>query len=160
MISIMQLLGSLQMAIAGTAYEGTRFLDYRLSTKDQLIVILYGVISLTSLSISHSQNIHLPLELIIQVLFDSNIMPNCINKFHCVAGNGNLGCQSSTAIMVCHASGCLYCFPLQPRPNTDSSFPGNPLSWRYSLHGHVRPYTTPLLFNVKLYIDCKCTTSN
>ncbi|KAG0615736.1 hypothetical protein M758_5G063000 [Ceratodon purpureus] len=42
MISIMQLVGSLQMAIAGTAYEGTSFLDYRLSTKDQLIVIIYG----------------------------------------------------------------------------------------------------------------------
>jgi hypothetical protein len=51
MISIMQLLGALQMAVAGVAYEGTQFLDFRLSTMDQLVVILYGV-SLTPLSFS------------------------------------------------------------------------------------------------------------
>ena len=70
MISIMQLVGSLQMAIAGTAYEGTSFLDYRLSTKDQLIVIIYGVITLTTLILPRSHCIHSPLKLIIQDLFD------------------------------------------------------------------------------------------
>lgn len=49
MISIMQLLGSLQMAIAGAAYEGIRFLDFRL-------VIVFFTCSCRSIDIDRGVN--------------------------------------------------------------------------------------------------------
>lgn len=43
MAATMELLGSIQVAIVGVAYEGFQCLDLRRITLDQLIIILYGV---------------------------------------------------------------------------------------------------------------------
>lgn len=43
MAAMMEILGSMQVAVVGVAYEGVRCLDLRLLTMDQLTIILYGV---------------------------------------------------------------------------------------------------------------------
>jgi hypothetical protein len=55
MVTLMEFFGCIQVAVLGAAYDGTRFLDFRSITTDQLIIILYGV-SLTSPSFTVKKN--------------------------------------------------------------------------------------------------------
>lgn len=56
MVTLMEFFGCIQLAVLGAAYDGTRFLDFRSITTDQLIIILYGV-SLTSPSFTFKKKL-------------------------------------------------------------------------------------------------------
>ena len=56
MVTLMEFFGCIQLAVLGAAYDGTRFLDFRSITTDQLIIILYAV-SLTSPSFTFKKKL-------------------------------------------------------------------------------------------------------
>lgn len=51
MITLMEFFGCIQVAVLGAAYDGTRFLDFRSTTTDQLIIILYGGILISAVNL-------------------------------------------------------------------------------------------------------------